>query len=298
MFSDMYQEQFADLDNKPYHLFFSARLVDVPLLTDIVGVVPEARQRLELVECKVLQSEVHVPIGFVNRATPTILPYTFAPGPKAGYYMMKMSGEARFVPQRREEEMPMPEQEVDFGPDDFQEATEPALSTFDVDVGRAQPARTATMFGALERLQKMRKATASASEMSAKRKGKQLAVARPTEPQPSMSTGTETTTSGSTEPDYLGLLEGEEFAAAVSPTFSSRLVQMAGSTSAVVNVAATGEMEDEEQLGEEETEVEESSELKRRRTRDTQSTGVSMQDVKRSKTISFLRDLQKKAKKK
>ncbi|KAL9537351.1 hypothetical protein MBANPS3_011856 [Mucor bainieri] len=158
--SDMYQEQFAELDNKPYHLFFTARLVDVPMLTDIVGVVHVARQRLELVECKVLQSDVHVPTGFVNRAAPTILPYAFAPGPKAGYYLVKMSEEARFVPQRREEEqVPPMKDEVDFGPDDFDEVSEPALSTFDVDMERSSSSKqtSRTMFGTLDKLQKIQK---------------------------------------------------------------------------------------------------------------------------------------------
>lgn len=51
-----------------------------------------ARQRLDLMDCTVLPSDLHVPPGFVNRAIPTIVPYTFDPGPKAGYYLVKMTG--------------------------------------------------------------------------------------------------------------------------------------------------------------------------------------------------------------
>ncbi|KAL9544149.1 hypothetical protein MBANPS3_007777 [Mucor bainieri] len=83
--------------------------------------------------------------GCVNRATPTILPYTFAPGPKAGYYLVKMTGEIRFVAQRREEEQLLPEQEVEFGPDGFQKVSQPTLSALNVDMESApQPATRRT----------------------------------------------------------------------------------------------------------------------------------------------------------
>lgn len=80
--TEMYQMKFAKLEKKPYHLYFDTKLVDVLMLMDIVGPVPEARQRLDILDYTVLPSDVHVPQGFVNRARPTILPYTFEPGPK------------------------------------------------------------------------------------------------------------------------------------------------------------------------------------------------------------------------
>ncbi|KAL9552063.1 hypothetical protein MBANPS3_003956 [Mucor bainieri] len=106
---------------------------------DYVGPIPEARQRLDIVDCMVLPSDVHVPQGFVNRARVTMLPYTFEPGPKAGYYLIKMSGASRFVVEsRKEEEEQNPadiaDDDFDLGVDDFEEVTEPTLSMFDADV--------------------------------------------------------------------------------------------------------------------------------------------------------------------
>lgn len=65
------------------------------------------------------------------------MPYTFEPGSKAGYYMVKMTGQARFVPITQQEEMEdipeMNDDDIDFGPDDFEEVVELALSFFDTD---------------------------------------------------------------------------------------------------------------------------------------------------------------------
>lgn len=57
-----------------------------------------------------------------------------------------MTGETRFLSQTREEEQLPTEEEVDLGPDDFQEVIQPMQSTFDVDMQSAPqaPSRTAT----------------------------------------------------------------------------------------------------------------------------------------------------------
>ncbi|KAL9537017.1 hypothetical protein MBANPS3_012158 [Mucor bainieri] len=54
-----------------------------------------------------------------------------------------MSGEARFVPTKRTEEDKVPpmEEEVDFGPDDFEEVSAPAMSIFDVDIERTSSSK-------------------------------------------------------------------------------------------------------------------------------------------------------------
>ncbi|CAO0802006.1 unnamed protein product [Mucor circinelloides] len=170
----MYQKHFAQLENRPYHLFFAAKMVDVPMLMDILGPVAEARQRLDLVDCTVLPSNVHVSQGFVNRVTPTTIPYIFEPGPKAGYYLIKMTGESRFMPERREEQPLEPfddEEDIGFGPDDFEDVADPSLSVFDADLQSSQdvppPQSTARTSVALRVLQKQMKRRASRTQAQA-----------------------------------------------------------------------------------------------------------------------------------
>ncbi|KAG1110393.1 hypothetical protein G6F42_015351 [Rhizopus arrhizus] len=236
----MYQKHFAQLENRPYHLFFAAKVVDVPMLMDIVGPVAEARQRLDLVDCTVLPSNVHVPQGFVNRATPTTIP----------------------------EEQPLEsfddEEDIGFGPDDFEEVAGPSLRVFDVDLQSSQdvppPQSTARTSVALRALQKQMKRRASPTQAQAstsselsqqpststsaleasapvfgKRAGKQRAApgvattSTPQQPQQSRSSstqqtqqsgsGTATTISSGSEPDYLGLYHMFEEPATEKPTF-------------------------------------------------------------------------------
>ncbi|KAL9537352.1 hypothetical protein MBANPS3_011857 [Mucor bainieri] len=102
---------------------------------------------------------------------------------------------------------------------------------------------------------------------------------------------------------YLGLYKLYEDELVETQTFSTRLGQ-AGSTTAIVGVEASGEIEasgmieEELELGEEEGDAGESSGmLKRRRTRDSQSTSGSIQDIKKSNSMKkFLKEIQKRSK--
>lgn len=138
---DMYRTQFASVDPRPYHLYFCANLKDVPMLVDFVGPVPEARQQLDLMDCTVLPSEPLIPQGFVNQARPTILPYKFEPGSKEGYYMIKMTGQVRYVPATRDQQELEEDLDIDFdldlGEDDYTEVKQPTLSVFDTDQATA-----------------------------------------------------------------------------------------------------------------------------------------------------------------
>ncbi|EPB80998.1 hypothetical protein HMPREF1544_12312 [Mucor circinelloides 1006PhL] len=316
----MYLEHFTELEVKPHHHHFHAKLKEVPMLMDIAGPVAEARQRLDLVDCTVLPSNVHVPQGFVNRATPTTIPYTFEPGPKAGYYLIKMTGEARFVPESREEQSLEPfddEEDNDFGPDDFKEMGAPTLSVFDVDMQAQQDvcpqqstSKTSVVMAALQK-----KAQAKRKERSASLQQPQATVAEQSSSssQPGaavqsisakragkLPTAAGTSESSTSEPDYLGLYQIFEDPLS-KPTFSSRIGQTAVATSGFVGVAATGTIEmpgEDTGDGEEETDEEESqllfSALKRSRTRD--STASSKQYTKKT-TAMILKQLQKRSKK-
>ncbi|KAG1119039.1 hypothetical protein G6F42_013061 [Rhizopus arrhizus] len=322
----MNDKQFKQLQQKPYHLYFIANLVDVPMLMDIVGPVAEARQRLELVYCTVLPSNVHVPDGFVNRARSTFMPYTFLPGPQAGYYLVKMTGEARFVPASTEEEPNETfDDDIDFGFDHFEEVAGPCLSTFDADLkSRKAPQaeqQSGNMIRALQR-QVASKEQASSPQpaaksrtLSAKAAGKQRASTIVTgEAIQSTSTGTTTTAatgqatsvstrtqssiSSSPEADYLGLLSMVEEPtkqteySKKSRSLLSRLGKQVATSAGLtkINAEIIGESSDEI------TDDQLSAGLKRVRTTESQSSTSTRQMKKKSKTLILLKQLQKKSK--
>ncbi|GAN04994.1 hypothetical protein MAM1_0079c04462 [Mucor ambiguus] len=103
--------------------------------------------------------------------------------------------------------------------------------------------------------------------------------------------GTATTISTASVPDYLGLYEMyEDTPATGKPRLLSRM--NAASTSGFVGAEATGEIETGD-----DTDVEESSGLlKRVRTTETQSTASIRQTKKKSKTAPLLKQFQKKSK--
>lgn len=279
---DMYREHFAELEVKPHHLYFHAKLKEVPMLMDISRPVPEARQSLDLLNCIVLPSDPYIPQGFVNRATPTILRYTFLLGPKAGFYWIKMTGEVRFVPDtRQEEELAMAEEaDIDFGPDDFKEMGAPTLSVFDVDMQSQQDVRpqqstskTSVAMAVLQKKVQAKRKERSASfqqpqatvigqpsssqpgvaaqSISAKRAGKRPVVAvsglaMTQQPEQSTSTSTQQTAAGTSESSTSEpdyLGLYQMFEDPLSkPTFSSLIGQTAVATSGFVDVAATGTM--------------------------------------------------------
>ena len=81
----------AKLDTKPRHVLFTGNLIDVPIMQDYAGLVFESRQKIDVIQMKVLNSGIYVPSTLVEQLGPTLVLYQFTTGPVEGYYLIVMN---------------------------------------------------------------------------------------------------------------------------------------------------------------------------------------------------------------
>ena len=95
--SDLYDHHIAKLDAKSQHVLSTGNLIDVPSMQDYAGLVFESRQRINVVQMNVLNSDIYVPSALVEQSGPTLVPYQFTPGPVKGYYLIVMNKQEKPV---------------------------------------------------------------------------------------------------------------------------------------------------------------------------------------------------------
>lgn len=136
--NEIYETKIAPMPSIPKHVVFSGYLYDVPLMRDYVGMVNEARQRIQIVSFMALNSDIHVPDGFKRTAISTIVPYVFDAGPEEGAYVVHLNKPVQFKPAVQIED-DMDDDEIDQGDIlNMDEPMEPStgivVSTFDKEI--------------------------------------------------------------------------------------------------------------------------------------------------------------------
>lgn len=67
-------------------------------MQDYAGLVFESRQKIDVIQMKVLNSDIYVPSTLlVEQLGPTLVLYQFAPGPVEGYYLIVMNEQEKPV---------------------------------------------------------------------------------------------------------------------------------------------------------------------------------------------------------